>query len=163
LKRLILTRHAKSDWANAAQGDHARPLNRRGRRSAAALGAWLREKGLIPDQILCSDAMRTRETFLRMDLPEGIATRFLRPLYHARQEDILEVLREVEGDCVLMLGHNPGICWCANTLVSAPPEHPQFSRYPTGATLVADFEIADWQETDWGMATARHFVVPREL
>ena len=60
--RLILIRHAKSSWANPGQGDHARPLNPRGRRAATAIGGWLADKGYVPDLILCSDAQRTRET-----------------------------------------------------------------------------------------------------
>uniref|UniRef100_UPI0035189862 SixA phosphatase family protein n=1 Tax=Nioella sp. TaxID=1912091 RepID=UPI0035189862 len=61
MKRLILMRHAKSDWS-LGQPDAARPLNARGQRSAEAMGDWLREKGYLPDQILCSSAQRTRET-----------------------------------------------------------------------------------------------------
>jgi phosphohistidine phosphatase len=64
---------------------------------------------------------------------------------------------------VLILGHNPGIGICASEIVAEPPQDPQFTQYPTGATLVADFDIDDWQEADWGKAIARHFVVPRAL
>jgi phosphohistidine phosphatase len=38
MKRLILMRHAKSDWSGGALTDHDRMLNKRGRVSAAALG-----------------------------------------------------------------------------------------------------------------------------
>ena len=38
MTRLILMRHAKSDWGDVALEDHERPLNKRGRRSATALG-----------------------------------------------------------------------------------------------------------------------------
>ena len=67
MKRLILVRHAKSDWS-LGMADHDRPLNVRGRASAAAIGRWLREKNLRPDQVLCSTATRTRETLDLLDL-----------------------------------------------------------------------------------------------
>ena len=60
-RRLILMRHAKSSWDNPFAEDHQRPLNGRGKRSAKAIGEWLRAQGYLPDQILSSSATRTRE------------------------------------------------------------------------------------------------------
>ena len=62
-RRLILTRHAKSDWDDPMLDDHDRPLNKRGQRSAAELGEWLHSRGYEPDEVLCSTALRTRETW----------------------------------------------------------------------------------------------------
>ena len=39
MKRLILTRHAKSSWDDPLMNDHDRPLNERGKMAAADLGA----------------------------------------------------------------------------------------------------------------------------
>lgn len=163
MKRLILMRHAKSDWSGGPSSDHNRPLNRRGRRAAAALGQWLVEHGLLPDEVLSSSSMRTRETCARLNLPEDTPTRFLRELYLADPEVILSTLKEAQGSCVLMIGHNPGIGMMAEMVLDRVPEHPQFMRYPTGATLVADVEVAAWTDMRWGLGTLRHFIVPREL
>jgi len=163
MKRLILMRHAKSDWSAGISSDHDRPLNPRGRRAAAALGDWLRDMDLAPDQVLSSSSVRTRETIVRLDLAPGTDVQFDRNLYLADQMTILHALRAARGETVLMLGHNPGIGVFAETIVSASPAHPQFRQYPTGATLVADFGIDDWGQADWGLANARHFVVPRAL
>ncbi|QFT57745.1 2,3-bisphosphoglycerate-dependent phosphoglycerate mutase [Sulfitobacter sp. THAF37] len=163
MKRLILMRHAKSDWSGASLNDHDRSLNARGRSSAHALGDWLRQEGLIPDEVLCSSATRTRETLTLLALPEGIETSFARKLYLASMDEILVQLQRAQGDTVLVLGHNPGIGMCADAIVTAPPDHPQFMAYPTGATLVADFEIDDWSAVGWHRGKSAHFVVPREL
>ena len=45
MKRLILTRHAKSSWDDPAMPDHDRPLNDRGRAAAVQLGVWLASRG----------------------------------------------------------------------------------------------------------------------
>ena len=162
MKRLILMRHAKSDWSGGGQ-DHDRPLNARGRDAAAAMGDWLRAQDLLPDAVLSSSSQRTRETCAGLALPEDTAVTFTRDLYLATHDDMLRVLRGASGDTVLMLGHNPGIGICAAELLATPPDHPEFDRYPTCATLVADFDIDDWSQADWGQANARHFIVPREL
>jgi phosphohistidine phosphatase len=163
MKRLILMRHAKSDWSGGGASDHDRTLNPRGRAAAVALGDWLRRHDLIPDQVLSSSATRTGETCIGLALPKGTDTTFTRDLYLASHHDILNVLRGATGGTVLILGHNPGIGICASEIVAEPPQDPQFNQYPTGATLVTDFDIDDWQEADWGKAIARHFVVPRAL
>jgi len=158
---LILMRHAKSSWEFPALDDHARPLNDRGRRSAAVLGDWLRSRGHVPDQVLCSSATRTRETFAGLKLAVPVV--FTDVLYAAGSVEMLEVLRRATARRILMLGHNPGIAELASDLVGTPPPHQRFEDYPTGATLVAEFQISDWDEVDWEAGKAVDFVVPRDL
>ena len=162
MKRLILMRHAKSDWS-AGAGDHARPLNPRGRRAAGATGDWLRENDLLPDQAILSDAMRTRETLLRLDLPESTPVEARRALYLAEAEQWLDAMRGAGGDSLLLIGHNPGMAFCAEMILKQYPEHRDFSRYPTCATLVVDFQAADWSAVAAGRGAPVDFVVPRDL
>lgn len=160
-RTLILMRHAKSSWSDPDTPDHDRPLNKRGRRSAAALGDWLREHGLTPDQVLCSSALRAKQTCdgLGLGLPAPLAP----GLYHADPTAMRAALRSATGQCVLMIGHNPGIGDFAQRLVAQAPAHDRFHDYPTGATLVADFAIAQWDSLDFGQGVARAFVIPRSL
>jgi phosphohistidine phosphatase len=160
MRRLILIRHAKSDWSLALD-DHARPLNNRGRRSAPLIGAWLRDRGYLPDDVLCSDALRTRETLAGLGLAAPVT--YTRMLYLAEAEDILKVLCAAEGATVALIGHNPGIGEFAARIVADPPDHPRFDDYPTAATLVAEFDIDTWDKADFGAARAADFVTPREL
>jgi len=160
-RTLILTRHAKSSWDNPGMEDHDRPLNARGRRSAEAIGTWLRDKGLVPDQVLCSSARRTKETYERMgfDTP----AEFTDDLYLVTGNRILRALSEATGETVLLLGHSPGIGQFAAEILAEPPEHPKFDAYPTGATLVARFDIDDWSKLAWRGGEVIDFTVPRDL
>ena len=108
-KRLILMRHAKSSWSSPARDDHERPLNARGVEAATAIGDWLRQRSYLPDQILSSSSTRTRETCRRLNLTAD--KRFLDGLYHAGAGQMMAILKQASGQCVLMLGHNPGIAW----------------------------------------------------
>lgn len=165
MKRLILTRHAKSSWDDPLTPDHDRPLNERGKAAAADLGVWLASRGYVPDEVLCSDALRTRKTWsgIAPALP-GTPVLELKPaLYHAGPDVMLAVLRHAKGDCVMMIGHNPGISEFAERLVARAPANPDFRRYPTGATLVCDFAIDAWDQVAWGTGTVDDFIVPREI
>ncbi|WP_238365569.1 SixA phosphatase family protein [Mesobacterium pallidum] len=159
-KRLVLMRHAKSDWSMNLD-DHARPLNPRGLRAGVALGDWLRAQGITPDQALVSDAIRTRETFAGLGL--AVAPEYLRGLYLATPEQMRAVLSRATGDVVLMIGHNDGIGTLAAALVDEPPEHDRFYNYPTGSTLVVDFDIDDWADLGMKKGRAAHFITPRDL
>ncbi|MDR0808618.1 MAG: histidine phosphatase family protein [Gemmobacter sp.] len=163
--RLILTRHAKSSWDDPTMTDHDRPLNERGKAAVTDLGRWLASRGYVPEQVLCSDAQRTWETWsgIALHLP-GSPTFELKPaLYHAGADVMLAVLRHAGAGTVMMIGHNPGIAEFAQRIVARPPLNGDFQRYPTGATLVCDFAISNWSEVGWGMGSVDDFVVPREL
>jgi len=163
--RLTLIRHTKSSWDNAHQPDHERPLNERGRRAATDLGKWLVTRGYVPELILCSSATRTRETCAL--LTEAMETvpevEFVKELYHAGPEQLMEVLGNHTAKDILVIGHNPGMSHLASTLAQTPPPNERFSVYPTGATTVFDFAQDDWSEIGAGKGAVRDFVVPREL
>lgn len=160
---LVLTRHAKSDWSREDLSDHARPLNGRGHAAAPLVGQALSERGIVPDQILCSSAMRTRQTWdgIAGAMADTPAPDYRNDLYHAAPETMLEILRKATGKTVALIGHNPGIAALAEQLVSHAPEHARFLHFPTGATLIA--EVEDWTKLAPGLARAVDFFVPRDL
>lgn len=165
MKRLILTRHAKSAWDDPTMADHDRPLNERGKAAAADLGQWLASRDYVPQQVLCSDALRTRKTWsgVAPALP-GSPVLDLKPaLYHAGADVMLAVLRHASADTVMIIGHNPGIAEFAAKLVKTPPLNPEFNRYPTGATLVVDFVASNWADVGFGAGAVVDFIVPREI
>ena len=163
MRRLILMRHAKSDWSQGTSDDD-RPLNARGRAAAEALGNWLRTEGLVPGRVLCSTASRTRETCTLLNLPPSCVVDHHRQLYLADPDEIIGTLRQrAEGPSVLLLAHNPGIASAAAGLLQEPPLQDSFNRYPSGATTVMDFNIDDWADLQWHSGRLRAFTVPKEL
>ena len=164
--RLILTRHAKSSWDDPRVQDHARALNDRGRRSATAIGRWLENNGHAPDLVLCSTALRTRETWaiIADEIAATPEVRYEKTLYAAPAERMLSLLQSLDGrTTVMILGHNPGSAMLAGALAAAPPPHPQFHRYPTAATTVFAFDADEWRDVGWNSGRIIDFVVPRDL
>ncbi len=110
MRELILLRHAHADSAAAGQDDHSRGLSATGRAEAQAAGDWLREHGLRPDRVLCSDATRTRETLAALgDIGEGEIYEDA-TIYEA-SPGTLATLADANRDAerLLQIGHNPGL------------------------------------------------------
>lgn len=160
-KRLILLRHAKSSWDDPTLADRDRPLNKRGRKSAKAIGKWLQDLSITPDLVLCSDATRAQETLKH--LRTGARVRIMPELYMADPDVMLEALQQAEGACVMLIGHSPGIAEFARRLVTSPPPHARFEDFPTGATLVVDIPLDDWHAGHFGTSRVVNFITPREL
>lgn len=163
--RLILLRHAKSSWDNFQITDHDRPLNDRGRKSADAIGKWLQRQHHIPNVVLCSTAKRTVETWKLIE-PHLSPTPDLElnsALYHASPATMIRAIARRLETCVMVIAHNPGIAELAERLVTHPPDHPSFYRFPTASTCVIEFESSNWSEALDQRGTVKDFVVPRDL
>ena len=164
MKKLILMRHAKSDWTTQSGSDHDRVLSLRGRKAAPKIAAWLATQGHMPDQILTSDAARTLETLSLMEPvfnPAPVVTTH-RALYLANPTTMFEMARDATGDVVLMLAHNPGIAILAEALAGETSVHPRFLDYPTAATTVFGFDIQNWKDLPQ-VGQVLDFAIPREL
>jgi phosphohistidine phosphatase len=113
MKRLFLLRHAKAENAVAGSTDLDRSLNERGEHEAQAIGAVIKRQNLSFDQVLCSTAVRARETAeLVLAAAEVVANiRYDQRIYEAGPRQLLEVISELSENlnAVLLVGHNPGM------------------------------------------------------
>ena len=160
MKRLILMRHAKSSWDDVTLSDHDRPLNARGVGACATMADWLQENGFLPETVISSTATRCMETWERVGLAMKIdpPVTYVKRLYHAGSEQMLGVLHEARGDCVMMLGHNPGISSFAADLLGANrPDHPRFAYMPTAAIVVIDIDTSSFAQARMVSATCVEF------
>jgi phosphohistidine phosphatase len=171
MKTLALLRHAKSDWGDAGLGDFDRPLAPRGRKAAPRMGRAIRELGLAPDLILCSEARRARETWnlVAPEIAGKPELQFRRDLYLATPRTIL---RAVQGTAakvrtVLVIGHSPGMENLAFNLCGPDSDASQVDalrdKFPTAALAVLTFDVEDWTEIGPGAGHLRHFIRPRDL
>jgi phosphohistidine phosphatase len=164
MKRLILVRHAKSDWSLPDQDDWDRPLNPRGQRDAPEMARRLKSRRVKPDRILTSPAVRALATATIMARELRVAPSLLvleERLYLANPADMLAVLRELGGKSqhLMLCGHNPGITEFANRLSADET----IDNMPTCAVFTARFDIGDWKRLDWGQGEDVEFDYPRKL
>jgi len=112
MRRLILFRHGKAETAGPTGGDRERPLAERGWADSTATARWLSESSFIPDLVLVSPAVRTRETWdaARAWFPAA-RIELCERLYLAAPGTIRDVVDEAsaDADTVMVIGHNPGL------------------------------------------------------
>jgi len=172
MRQLILLRHAKSSWDDPRLPDHARPLNARGRRAAAAIREVMREKGLQPDLVLVSSARRTLQTLEALEpWDETPLIEPLDSLYLAAAPQLLQALQDVSETVrsLMLVGHNPGLHDLALLLVGAQgmaaDGHDRArlaEAFPAGA--LAEFTVASsWRGLGEGGGRLVRFVCPSDL
>ncbi|MPZ32962.1 MAG: histidine phosphatase family protein [Rhodospirillales bacterium] len=171
MKTLLLLRHAKSAWSDPRLDDHDRPLNGRGERAAKAMADHVARKAPRPDLILCSTAMRTRQTLaplLKRLRPPAPPISLENGLYLASEDVLLDRIRAVGDDVptVLLIGHNDGIGQLAADLAGSGPAEALaalWEKYPTGALAVLRLPDSPWSDLLPGSARLLDFVRPRDL
>ncbi|MFB9833299.1 SixA phosphatase family protein [Actinoallomurus acaciae] len=133
---LIVLRHAKAA-SPFGMPDAERPLAGRGRTDATRAGEELRAASRLPDRVICSTAVRTRQTLdgLALDVPVDFEAR----VYDNDAEEILGLLREQADDLgtLLLIGHNPSMHQLVFGLTGGAGDH-----FPTAATAVIEFDGA---------------------
>lgn len=120
VKRLIIMRHAEADWG---LNDFDRPLTKRGHEQAAAAGAWLAARGYIPEQIMSSSALRTRQTttWVSDGLGAKAPTAHLdEGLYEVSASRIIARINSVSENVhsLMVVSHLPGVQDAAQRLMS---------------------------------------------
>src|SRR5262245_19623739 len=168
--RLMLLRHEKSDWTKPSQRDRDRVLAPRGRSTAPQIGTYMARHKLLPEQVVCSTAVRTRQTWelVAAALPKAPAVTFEDGLYDADPDDIIDVIQATPGDVrsLLVLGHNPGLHEVANLLVATgdlDARERLGEKLPTAGLAVIDFAFGSWDKVHPDSGRLDRFVVPRML
>jgi phosphohistidine phosphatase len=163
MKTIYLVRHAKSSWDDPGISDMDRPLNERGKKDAPRMGKRLKEKGVVPDLMLCSPSKRTLSTCRQFAEILGYDRERIKTeqrLYHADEEEILWVIRNVKDkhDILLVFGHNPGLTDFVNRLSE---EDHVIDNLPTCGMVCFTFKVDHWQMIDYGKAQFVFFDFPK--
>jgi phosphohistidine phosphatase len=169
---LMLLRHAKAIRDKSGLDDARRPLTPRGEEQARAMGKMMAELALIPDLVLCSPAVRARQTWklAAAELPRPAEARVISDLYDFGDGNALrEAIRTSGGNAgrLMLVGHNPSMEGLANSLATAGRAELRArmaDKFPTGALAVFATDLDRWDAlADITGATLTHFICPRDV
>lgn len=144
MKTLLIMRHAKSSWKDQELPDHDRPLKKKGRKDISNMAKILKKKSLVPDLVLSSTAVRSKETATLMieKLKYKGKLELLEEFYMAEPETYIKHIAKVSDkvDVLLILGHNPGLEGLVMTLGD------KITSLPTGSIAKLYLFIDKWSE-----------------
>jgi phosphohistidine phosphatase len=163
MKTLYLVRHAKSDWSDASLDDFDRPLNKRGRNNAPLMGRVLREKGVNPDLIVSSPALRAITTAQVLAREIGYAQEKIvtnQQIYEASVKTLTKVIskQSASKETLMLVGHNPGLTAFANHVSDFNADN-----VPTTGVVCIQFAMDDWKNLESTTGKLVFFHYPKEF
>jgi len=170
VRRVVIVRHAKSDWTDWSLADHERPLAPRGIKALGRMRGHLTGSA-PPDLVVCSSARRARETLegIRPALPDDVDVLFEDDVYDASASWLIDRLRRLDEavTSVMLVGHNPGLHDLAVELVGDGCDHGDaaeweqlVTKFPTGAIAMLSFNRS-WADIEPGCADLDDLFTPR--
>ncbi|MBU1658438.1 histidine phosphatase family protein [bacterium] len=160
MKKLYIIRHAKSDWEDLSLSDFERPLNKRGKKNAPFMSKILKQKGVLPDAILSSPALRAKTTaqlFAKgIDFKKNII--YKENMYEADTGQLREILMMLSDadNKVFLFGHNPGFNMLVESFVNF------HENIPTCGIVEIAFECKKWSQINASNAKLISFDYPKK-
>ncbi len=161
IKTLLLLRHGKSSWKDASLRDFDRPLKKRGKQAAEAMGRELLRRGLRLDLLLSSAARRAQQTAKRVGRSTGYSGVIVteQALYFSGVRRHLDVVAHIDATCgcVLLVGHNPDLEDLVEYLTG------DAVVLPTAGLVGIDLAIDSWSAVAKTAGTLLFGVTPKTL
>ena len=162
MKEIYVLRHAKSSWDNSNLSDFERPLADRGISDAKKMSKFLKDMNLKIDKVLCSNAIRAKETF---DLTadgfnfEIDKATYLDKLYFGDTTTIIQDLKELDESLnnILIVGHNPTLHYLVEILTNEP-----INRFTT-CNLATISHDGEWVSLNSQQCSLKSLIRPKEL
>ncbi|MES3019422.1 MAG: histidine phosphatase family protein [Bacteroidota bacterium] len=160
-KKLLLVRHAKSDWDNIKLSDFDRPLNSRGEKNAPEMAKRLLKKSIKPEQIVSSPAVRaiTTARYFAKELGLEKSDIVKEPeIYEALTSTLMDVINELDNaySFTALFGHNPGITSLVSNLCNE-----DLHNVPTCGMVLIEFPFEDWAMVSAGTGSLVFYDYPK--
>lgn len=144
MKTLILVRHAKSDWNDPMLSDFERTLNPRGMQDAPEMAKRFVERGIRPELIITSPAVRALTTCQIFAKTIGYSENQIQMnqgIYDAGAREVMEIVSQIDEsiNTAMLFGHNPAISNLATYLSSI-----HFGEVPTCSVICIEFQTNKW-------------------
>jgi phosphohistidine phosphatase len=168
---LLLMRHATAEPGSAGRQDFDRPLDRSGREDARQIGKWVLEHDLLPNEIVSSPALRTRESVREVMVGAGVDepdVRWVESIYEGSSASLWTAMGvPTDSRRVLLVGHNPGVAMLIEQLAGPGSARRPFGRpIPPGTLALFEVEVgsqASSDEPSGGSAELLHLIRPEDL
>lgn len=162
MKKLLIIRHAKSDWDNPRMADFDRPLNARGKSNAPEMAERLLKKNILPQVFITSPAVRTLSTTKAFAEVLGFSKNDIKQekgIYEAPATGLLKIINSFDNqyDFIALVGHNPGLTDLVLKLCEC-----EIYNIPTCGVILLEFPLDDWKMVSGGTASLNLYDYPKK-
>ncbi len=163
LKRLFLIRHAHAVSVESGMKDIERPLSGNGLRDATHIGLYLNDRSIVPDAILSSPAIRTKETVESITNQihfSDDSVEFIDDLYEPSIRVMARVIGEIKENVndVLLVSHNPAITYLSEYLTGEP-----IGNMAPASMVEIEFDGISWSEITQGSGIFKGHIHANEI
>tara|TARA_B100001013_G_C24541653_1_gene414923 strand:+ start:345 stop:836 length:492 start_codon:yes stop_codon:yes gene_type:complete len=162
MKSIILFRHGKSDWNANYDGDHNRPLAKRGIKATKNMGRFLAERNQIPDLVISSTAVRARTTAeLAMEAGNWNCQMELESAIYGGSPDTLLNLTQQQDNTLVsicLVGHEPNF-----SMFISRASNDGYIRFTTANMAKIDFQVNQWKDIRFYEGKLDWLQRPKEL
>ncbi len=156
-KLVCLMRHSEAvtQLSDVVTKDFDKPLTDHGIHQLEHVRDFLKAHHFLPDLIVCSPAVRTRQTleWIQEALGSGAEVVFDEELYGIKADALIQKLGNLPNtkSTVLVVGHNPAISDAIQTFLNLMKSEAVSVVLPAKPSQLAIFRM---QTTDWSVLTA---------
>ena len=146
MKRIILNRHAKSDWDDSSLSDYQRPLSERGLKDAPMMAKKFAKRNINVDLLYSSSANRAKSTaeyFINeLNLSEN-QYYFEREIYGSGVSFVRNIIPSLDNkvETVMFFGHNPDF-----TSLVTYFSGERIGNLPTCGIAIIKFDLSSWSQ-----------------
>lgn len=160
MKRLFIIRHAKSSWKDTSLNDFERPLNKRGKKNAPMMGERLKKRGIKPDMVLSSPALRAKSTSeiiaKKVNYKKEIV--FDEDIYASMDMILHKIIKNIDdkNETLFLFGHNPDLEMLVEKYVSFDED------LVTCGVVEVEFDCKSWKNISRKNAKLISFDYPKK-
>lgn len=161
-KKLYIFRHGKSDWEASLSSDHERTLAERGKYAAEQMGKHLAGIRQVPELVLCSTSIRTKQTLALAKVKGGwiCDIKYYRELYLASAEEALEIIQKQDdtAETLMVVSHEP-MC---STLIAELAMGANV-KFPTASLGRISLKVNQWKDVKVNRGRLDWLLTPKAL
>ncbi|MEG0927976.1 SixA phosphatase family protein [Chryseobacterium sp.] len=158
MKRLILVRHAKSDWPEETE-DFDRPLADKGLEDAMNMSRFLKNNNISIDHFVSSPAVRALNTCKIFNQAYQLDCSTDEKLYNPSERNFESVIYDLDDNLstVALFSHNNGISNFANSISE------DIFHFPTCGVAGFEVDCESWSDFDGAKKKLLFFYEPGKI
>lgn len=158
MKTLYIVRHAHKDITNLNIDDYDIQVTKKGLEDITKVSKKLKEKNVLPDLLVASPAVRTKQTaeVLAKELGYTKSIMYNEVLYQAFVNEVIESITYTFDDVntLMIVGHNPSLTALGVTIVGLK------EKILMGEVLKIEFDCNSWTSIDISNARLIYQIKP---